>query len=175
MIRPGLANFRPAPLEWFPGRHRPSPAYLGSVHAANYIGIEWPCGRYVVRRVSGRCGGRLGSGTGSLRSGAGNSPVSLAACLPNASVLGVAQLRVGSGIQQRNWSLSRCAAASSPASCRRMGGFPGPKRSFLVAIILAIKLDQVERDQGGTWKAPRACVSPGQPARGFFDWPGFVS
>jgi hypothetical protein len=28
-----------------------------------------------------------------------------------------------------------------------MGGFPGPKRSFLVAIILAIKLDQVERDQ----------------------------
>lgn len=107
---------------------------LGSVHAANYIGIEWPCGRYVVRRVSGRCGGRLGSSTASLRSGAGNWPVSVAACLPNASVLGVAQLRVGSGIQQRNWSLSRCTAASSPASCRRMGGFPGPKRSLVVAI-----------------------------------------
>src|ERR1700730_7385178 len=88
--------------------------------------------------------------------GAGNSPVSLDACLPNASVLGVCQLRVGSGIQQRNWSLSRRAAAASPASCRRMGGFLGPKRSFLVDIILAIKLDQVERDQGGAWKAPRA-------------------
>jgi len=37
-----------------------------------------------------------------------------------------------------------------------MGGFPGPKRSFLVAIILAIALDQVERDQGGTWKGRRA-------------------
>ena len=81
----------------------------------------------------------------------------MGACLPNASMLGVAQLRVGSGIQQRNWSLSRCAAASSPASCRRMGGFPGPKRS-LVAIILAIELDadQVERDQGGPWKGCRA-------------------
>ena len=49
---------------------------------------------------------------------------------------------------------------------------------------LAIELDPVERDQGGTWKAPRAyapscrasacrwscaaLISPGQPARGFF-------
>jgi hypothetical protein len=30
-----------------------------------------------------------------------------------------------------------------------MGGFPGPKPSLVVAIILAIELDQVERDQGG--------------------------
>jgi hypothetical protein len=32
-----------------------------------------------------------------------------------------------------------------------MGGFPGPKPG-LVAIILAIELDQVDRDQGGTRK-----------------------
>jgi hypothetical protein len=86
----------------------------------------------------------------------------MGACLPNASVLGMARLRVGSGIQQRNWSLSRCAAAASPASCRRMGGFPGPKPS-LVAIILAIELDQVERDQGGTWNGCRARGSSGTP------------
>jgi hypothetical protein len=39
----------------------------GSVHAAIYIGTEWPCGRYVVRRVSGRCHGPLGSSIASLR------------------------------------------------------------------------------------------------------------
>ena len=48
-----------------------------------------------------------------------------------------------------------------------MGGFPGPKRSLVVAIILAIELDQVERDQGGPWKGCRARGSGGTPQAPF--------
>jgi hypothetical protein len=157
-VRPGVANFMPAPLECLPRTASAVCSMRASDHAAIYIGTEWPCGCYVVQRVSVRCGGPLGYATASLPQDAGNSPVPVGACLPDASVLGVAQLRVGSGIQQRNWSLSRrVASSSSAASCRRMGGFPGPKRSLVLgAIILAIGRDQVERDQGGTWKRSRA-------------------